>query len=212
MFKSRTDPNANSAAPSVDDLRRQARHRLIGAAVLVLVAVVGFPMVFDTSPRPIAADVPIVIPAQPALAPLTPAAPVAAAPAAPTEPQVAKVEPAPATPAPVKTPTPAPEAPAKLSPPAAPPAAKTAAPAAASAPATGERFVVQVGAYADQARAREVRLKIERAGLKTYTQVAKTSEGSRIRVRLGPFNTRAEADKVAQKIKSLGLTPGVLTL
>ena len=206
MFKSRTDSNANSAAPSVDDLRRQARHRLIGAAVLVLVAVVGFPMVFDTSPRPIAADVPIVIPAQPALVPLTPAAPVAVAPAAPAEPQVAKVEPAPATPAP------APEAPAKPSAPATPPVAKTAAPAAASAPATGERFVVQVGAYADQARAREVRLKIERAGLKTYTQVAKTSEGNRIRVRLGPFNTRAEADKVAQKIKSLGLTPGVLTL
>jgi DedD protein len=206
MFKSRTDSNANSAAPSVDDLRRQARHRLIGAAVLVLVAVVGFPMVFDTSPRPIAADVPIVIPAQPALAPLTPATPVAAAPAAQAEPQVAKVEPAPATPAP------APEVPAKPSAPATPPAAKTAAPAAESAPATGERFVVQVGAYADQARAREVRLKIERAGLKTYTQVAKTSEGNRIRVRLGPFNTRAEADKVAQKIKSLGLTPGVLTL
>lgn len=189
MFKSRTDSNANSAAPSVDDLRRQARHRLIGAAVLVAVAVVGFPMVFDTSPRPIAPDVPIVIPAQPALAPL--------APAAPAEPQVTKVEPAP----PATEPATAPVVPAK-----------TAAPAAASAPATGERFVVQVGAYADQARAREVRLKIERAGLKTYTQVAKTSEGNRTRVRLGPFKTRAEADKVAQKIKSLGLTPGVLTL
>ncbi len=210
MFKFRSDSNANSAAPSVDDLRRQARHRLIGASVLVLVAVVGFPMVFDTNPRPIAADVPIVIPAQPALAPLTPVAPAAGVPAAPVEPQVAKAEPAPTTPAPVTAP--APEVPAKPSAPAAPPAAKTAAPAAASAPATGERFVVQVGAYADQARAREVRLKIERAGLKTYTQVAKTSEGNRIRVRLGPFNTRAEADKVAQKIKSLGLTPGVLTL
>lgn len=200
MFKSRTDSNANSAAPSVDDLRRQARHRLIGAAVLVAVAVVGFPMVFDTSPRPIAPDVPIVIPAQPALAPLTPAAPA--------EPQVAKVEPAP----PAPEPAPAPVVPTKPSAPATSPAATNAAPAAASAPATGERFVVQVGAYADQARAREVRLKIERAGLKTYTQVAKTSEGNRIRVRLGPFNTRAEADKVAQKIKSLGLTPGVLTL
>ncbi len=210
MFKFRSDSNANSAAPSVDDLRRQARHRLIGASVLVLVAVVGFPMVFDTNPRPIAADVPIVIPAQPALAPLTPVAPAAGVPAAPVEPQVAKAEPAPTTPAPVTAP--APEVPAKPSAPAAPLAAKTAAPAAASAPATGERFVVQVGAYADQARAREVRLKIERAGLKTYTQVAKTSEGNRIRVRLGPFNTRAEADKVAQKIKSLGLTPGVLTL
>ena len=205
MFKSRSESKANSAAPSVDDLRRQARHRLIGAAVLVVVAVVGFPMVFDTNPRPIAADIPIAIPAQPALAPLTPAAPVAATPAAPVE-AVAVQAPA----EPPAAPSPAPASPAKAAPPA--PVAKAAASAAPSAPATGERYVVQVGAYADQARAREVRLKIERAGLKTYTQVAKTSEGNRIRVRLGPFNTRAEADKVAQKIKSLGLTPGVLTL
>lgn len=204
MFKSRSESKANSAAPSVDDLRRQARHRLIGAAVLVVVAVVGFPMVFDTNPRPIAADIPIAIPAQPALAPLTPAAPVAAAPSAPVE---ALAVQAPAEP---PAPSPAPASSAKAAPPA--PAAKAAASAAPSAPATGERYVVQVGAYADQARAREVRLKIERAGLKTYTQVAKTSEGNRIRVRLGPYNTRAEADKVAQKIKSLGLTPGVLTL
>jgi DedD protein len=205
MFKSRSESKANSAAPSVDDLRRQARHRLIGAAVLVVVAVVGFPMVFDTNPRPIAADIPIAIPAQPALAPLTPAAPVAATPAAPVE-AVAVQAPA----EPPAAPSPAPASPAKAAPPA--PVAKAAASAAPSTPATGERYVVQVGAYADQARAREVRLKIERAGLKTYTQVAKTSEGNRIRVRLGPYNTRAEADKVAQKIKSLGLTPGVLTL
>lgn len=197
MFKSRSESKANSAAPSIDDLRRQARHRLIGVAVLVLVAVVGFPMVFDTTPRPIAADVPIVIPSQPALAPLTPVAPLTAA--APMEPIAEKVPPAPA-PAP-ESPTPPPTV-----------AAKTETTTAPTAPATGERYVVQVGAYAEQARAREVRLKIERAGLKTYTQVAKTAQGNRIRVRLGPFDTRAEADQVAQKIKSMGLTPGVLTL
>jgi DedD protein len=78
--------------------------------------------------------------------------------------------------------------------------------------ASGERFVVQVGAYADVASARVVRQKIERAGLKTYTQVAKTPQGNRTRVRLGPFNSRAEAERAAQKIKSLGLTPSILTL
>jgi DedD protein len=208
MFKFRSEPKANSAAPSVDDLRRQARHRLIGAVVLVVVSVVGFPMVFDTNPRPISADIPIVIPAQPALAPLTPAAPVVATPA-PVEAVAAQA------PAESSTPSPAPASPIKPAPPVTAPAANAAASAAPAAPAdpsSGERYVVQVGAYADQARAREVRLKIERSGLKTYTQVAKTSEGTRIRVRLGPYNTRAEADKVAQKIKSLGLTPGVLTL
>jgi len=69
-----------------------------------------------------------------------------------------------------------------------------------------------VGAFADAQRAREVRLKLERAGLKTYTHVAETSEGKRIRVRLGPFSTRAEAEKAAAKAKSLGLQAAILTL
>jgi DedD protein len=96
--------------------------------------------------------------------------------------------------------------------PVAKPAEKPAAKAPAKPDAKGERFVVQVGAYADVASARVVRQKIERAGLKTYTQVAKTQQGNRTRVRLGPFNSRAEAERAAQKIKSLGLTPSILTL
>ena len=43
--------------------------------------------------------------------------------------------------------------------------------------------MVQVGAFADAAHAQEVRQKLERAGLKTYTHVAETKEGKRIRVR-----------------------------
>ncbi|XAH22397.1 SPOR domain-containing protein [Xylophilus sp. GW821-FHT01B05] len=49
-------------AESADALRRRARHRLIGAAVLVVLGVVGFPLLFDTQPRPIAVDIPISIP------------------------------------------------------------------------------------------------------------------------------------------------------
>lgn len=53
---------------------------------------------------------------------------------------------------------------------------------AAPAPAAAEgRMVVQVGAFADVAKAREARLKLEKAGLKTYTQVAETKDGKRIR-------------------------------
>ena len=37
------------------------------------------------------------------------------------------------------------------------------------------RFVVQVGAFADAATAREARQKVEKLGLKTYTQVVETS-------------------------------------
>ena len=48
---------SNSPAESVEVLRRRARHRLIGATVLVIIGVVGFPLVFDTQPRPVSVDI-----------------------------------------------------------------------------------------------------------------------------------------------------------
>ncbi|HEY9239040.1 MAG TPA: SPOR domain-containing protein, partial [Burkholderiaceae bacterium] len=74
------------------------------------------------------------------------------------------------------------------------------------------RFVLQVGAFADAAAARETRSKVEKLGLKTYTQVASTPAGNRIRVRVGPFATREDADKALAKAKGAGLSAVVLTL
>jgi DedD protein len=83
---------------------------------------------------------------------------------------------------------------------------------AAASDATVGRFVVQVGAFAENEKARDARLKVERAGLKTYVHVAETPQGKRIRVRAGPFTTRAEAEKAAAKIKTLDLPAAILTL
>jgi DedD protein len=217
----------NAAAESAEVLRQRARHRLLGAAVLVVLAVIGFPFLFDTQPRTVSVDIAVEIPeknksrspANPVEAAPTPAASPTPLPpeqglsakeevVAPTAANAAK--PAPVTPAvPVTSPPP----------PAKPEAAKVeAAKAEPDKPPTAEakdgaaRFVVQVGAYADADKAREVRRKLEKAGLKTYTHVAETKEGKRTRVRLGPFATRDEADKAADKAKQLEFTPAVLTL
>jgi DedD protein len=240
LFKSRKKVDEPVAAPtpaeSIEAMRRRARHRLIGAAVLVLAAVIGFPLLFDTQPRMVAVDIPIEIPdrnkVQPLPAPTAPvaagrvtpapaasapaAAPVAAAPAAPVASAVAEAPPAEPATKPAEPPKPVARAE-----PAAPkpdPKAEEAAKARAllegrsvEAAASG-RFVVQVGAFADAAKAREARQKVERAGLKTYTNVAETKDGKRIRVRAGPFASRAEADKAAEKIKGLDLPAAILTL
>ena len=84
-------------------------------------------------------------------------------------------------------------------------------PASAAAPA-GQRFVVQAGAYSDAAKLREARAKIDRLGLKTYTQVIDSDKGSRTRVRVGPFESRAEAEAVAEKIKRGGVPSAILAL
>jgi cell division septation protein DedD len=77
---------------------------------------------------------------------------------------------------------------------------------------TGARFVVQAGTFSDDGKLREVRSKLEKAGIATYTQVIEGKEGRRVRVRVGPFTKRDEADKMANKIKQLQLQPQVLTL
>jgi DedD protein len=77
-------PTPPSAPESVEVMRKRARHRLIGAAVLVLLGVIGFPLLFDSQPRPIAVDIPIEIPDKAKVAPLG-APQVAASSAAPSQ-------------------------------------------------------------------------------------------------------------------------------
>ena len=88
-------------------------------------------------------------------------------------------------------------------------AAKPDAQAAAEAPG---RFVEQVGAYADAAVAREARARVEKLGLRTYTQTVDTDNGKRIRVRVGPFAARDDAEKAAATVKTGGLPAAVLAL
>ena len=288
FFKFRRGDSAStpSAGPatqvqSVEVLRKRAKQRLIGASVLVLMGVVGFPLVFDTEPRPVAGDIPIEIPGKNALKPLViPASPAPAvtspraasatasekvaaaaslspreeifsskpvsAPAESAPPAIkkeAKPEPRPAVkpepkPAPkpevkpvakpaVKAETsPAPKnnaanddgarAIALLNGTQAPKAAAVAKPAAteetkAAAAETKGRMVVQVGAFADASKADETRRRLEGAGLKTYTQAVDTKDGKRIRVRVGPFASKSEAEKAVNKIRSLDLPVAILS-
>lgn len=68
---------------------------------------------------------------------------------------------------------------------------------------------MQVGAFSEPATAREVRLKVEKLGLKTYTQVVETEGGRRTRVRIGPFASREEAMQTLARIQAANL-PGVV--
>ncbi|HLO95847.1 MAG TPA: SPOR domain-containing protein [Burkholderiaceae bacterium] len=78
--------------------------------------------------------------------------------------------------------------------------------------AAGGRFIVQVGAFAEARAAQDMRAKVEKLGLKTYTQAVETPDGKRIRVRVGPFASRDEADRAAAKLRGSGLGGTVLTL
>ena len=310
----KNEPAASGPQETIDTLRRRARHRLIGAAVLVGLAIIGFPLLFDTQPRPVAVNAPITIPDKDKVAPLRTPDPVPAAaslgereemvsgavaprggertasasaaavaparrasaekPAAPTRdarPDAAAAdarakaeeaarlkaeEAARAKAAQAKREEEAKAAQARrdddrsqaqtdaqakreeaarakreqearakreselrakreeaararalLEGRGTPSADKPAA-----ADAKGGRFIVQVGAFADDSAVREARQKAERAGVKTYTQTVETSAGKRTRVRAGPFSSREDADKAAGALKKAGLGGSVLSL
>lgn len=286
MFKRKIDaaPTApHSPNDAVQHARTRARQRLVGAAVLLVIGIIGFPLVFESQPRPIPVDIaidipkrdgaaPLVVPAErpnvsaspapglevhstsaarteagrpaggtaaksptaaktgdaiitetkaeagrdvasarPALAPTSPAAKPAVKPSALPPLVVAndarrKPEPSPLRPATTTTPTtdtPAPSDAARAR------ALLDGKPVAA---AEAPRYVVQVGAFAEAEAAREVRVKVEKLGMKTYTQIAQTPSGSRIRVRVGPFTTRDEADRALAKARAAGVAANVLTL
>jgi DedD protein len=218
----------------VQAARTQARRRLVGALVLLLIGIIGFPLLFETQPRPLPVDTPILVP-EGTPARVTAPAPVAQRPPpvippdAGTESAVVPVQLAAASspsvhsvPSPASTAAPPPAAP--VAPPAAAPAASKPSPAAvaakpakpapepAPAAAPSGRFVVQVGAYNELERMKAARARLEKLGFKSYTQDVDTASGKRTRVRVGPFATRQEAESVAAKVKAGGLQAAILTL
>jgi DedD protein len=238
-----------TAPASIEAVRKQARFRLIGSAVLVLVAVVVFPLVFDTQPRPVSVDTPIIVPDRNSAPQLSAASwpaghrPVPEQPMAERAPQRAvsqssvpsepltqqELEALKSASATVQSQASQARQVTASSASAAKPATPPKAPStsseadkprphhdAAKSPAkteTGERHVVQVGAYTDPEKVREVRRKLEQAGFKTYAQAIDGKDGKRVvRVRVGPFDKKSEAEKVAARVRKLELPVSLLEL
>ncbi|MBK7050126.1 MAG: hypothetical protein RL710_1525 [Pseudomonadota bacterium] len=151
-------------------------------------------------PSPVAS-----VPALPVARPVVTAA-KSAIPALPAVP-VAKPEavggaqkPAPA-PAPAPLPAP-PPAPAPLP---APPPAPAPTHTSAEVSPVPQQYFIQVGAFADLQNARKTMTQLEAMGLDAGAAPVVVKDGRLTRIRVGPFQNRAEARKAADKIKAQGL-------
>ena len=80
------------------------------------------------------------------------------------------------------------------------------------AAAASSHYIIQVGAFAEAEKASEVRAKLQMAGVSAFTQNVKTSTGNRIRVRVGPFNSKEEAERAAAKVKAQGLPAALVPM
>ena len=173
-------------SPEASEIRRRGRQRLIGAVAIALLLIVFVPMLLDSEPRAKRDEPKLDIPPRDNAPPLPPPVAAPATPKASAPAPVADEAKKPAPKVAVVVP--------KAEPKAAEPKAAEAKPAAA---AKADGFAIQVGAFADDDKLKQVRDKLTAAKVATYTEPA----GSLTRLRVGPFATRDEAEKTAATVR-----------
>lgn len=108
-------------------------------------------------------------------------------------------------PAPALAP-PAPSRPASPTPPA-PAAGKGAEPAE---PGSQPGYYLHAGLFAQEANARKLQARLLNAHLPAFRQSLKTPQGQRIRVRVGPFSTRQQAEAQRRTLRTMDVEAVVL--
>lgn len=207
-----------------DPEQQRARHRLIGASVLVLIAVVGLPRILDNKPKSVNNDIAVnIVTSLPA--------PNAAMPA--SDEKVKAAVPAIEAPAKEKEVIPVKEPVATTSPQVKPDAKSPSMSKAnsiglaageevvvAPSPATKSKaeelpkkagagkYVIQIGAFASEERANGWINKMKDQKIPNYVINKTGADGVKLYVlRAGPFADKDAAEAAEKKVKSMGLSP-----
>jgi DedD protein len=64
---------------------------------------------------------------------------------------------------------------------------------------------LQIGVFSDPENVKKMQVQLSDKGLKSKSELIDTSKGKKTRLRVGPFNTKKEADLALAKLKSLKL-------
>lgn len=186
-------------------LKRQARHRLVGAVALMLAIVIFLPMVFDSEPGVNVGNIELRIPDKTEVAEFRPEATADQ----PAEPAAGAVSDAIRTPAEVPVVTKAPPverkvvAPKVVKPVQEVPKPKTVAPKKTAQPSG---WVLQVGAYSREDAGHQMLDNLKKRGFPAYTEKV----AGMLRVRVGGYPSREAAEKVKLKLEAIGLQPNLI--
>ena len=218
---------AEELALTEDPEQQRARHRLIGATVLVLIAVVGLPRILDSRPKTAPNDIAVNI---------VTSLPI---PGAETKPAEAKVESKseeksktesesskPDTKADVKSVAPSASAPAKSAGLGLAAGEEVVAPqsnakpkledpnkaaAASNPPLSTSKFVIQIGAFASESNVNALVARLKSQKIPSYVLNKAGTDGSKMfLVRAGPYTDKDAAEAAEKKIKAMGLTPRIV--
>ncbi|HZV98281.1 MAG TPA: SPOR domain-containing protein [Methylophilaceae bacterium] len=213
--------------------KKRARRRLVGAVALVLLMITILPMVLDDKANKTPQqEIAITIPSQDGefTSKVVPVVPDAAPAAQPSEipedtQQNVPAEAAPSKdiPKPIELPPAAgPSAEAKPSEPIIIPTEQAKkevqkpeppakAPVEKNPAAKNNALFVQIGVFSDPANVKQLQQKLQAQGFKSQTEKLPTATGDKIRLRIGPFASRDDAESALDKVKESGLSGMVVS-
>ena len=210
---------AEELALTEDPEQQRARHRLIGAAVLVLIAVVGLPRILDNKPKSVTNDIAVnivtslPIPSVDTRPTEKPKAEVSSDSSSKEAVNETKADPKPEVKAEAKTETkaanPAPSKSGVLGLGSGEEVVGAPANTTANPALNGSgKFVIQIGAFASEERAKGWIAKLKEQKIPNYVLNKNSPDGTKLYVlRAGPYADKEAAEAAEKKIKAMGLTP-----
>ena len=210
-----------------DPEQQRARHRLIGAAVLVLIAVIGLPRILDNKPKSVNNDIAInIVTSLPIPGAITPATDAKGEAKSPEKPNTQTPEQNTPKAAIALAPEPKVDAKSEAKPTAATKGSTLGLAAGEEVvanpskqkieevtPKTGTsngsgKFVIQIGAFASEERAKGWINKMKDQKIPNYVINKTSPDGTNLFVlRAGPFMDRDTAEAAEKKVKAMGLSP-----
>lgn len=222
--RSRTDTGTSAARRLAEDYaddtldpdfpqKQRARRRLIGAVVLLAVAIIVLPIIFEHKPRPVSEDVAVKVANgqgqnQKPKVEARKADPLPPAPAARNDAALDAGEEIVSTPSNGSAGAGADKPRADDAKPEtrvaeARPAAKVDKPAEK---ATSGKYLILIGAFASEERAKNWLVKLKESKVPAYVEKKMVADGERNLLRAGPFSDRESAEAAEKRVRAIGLT------
>jgi DedD protein len=221
---------AQELALTEDPEQQRARHRLIGAAVLVFFAVVGLPRFLDNKPKSVTNDIAVNIvtslpipsmDSKPSDMPKDTSTDKVSKDPVPESKVEVKPEPKVEAKAEIKLVAPSPakstglglaageEVVGALAKPKPDDVTQNSTAASATSATTGSgKFIIQIGAFASEERAKGWITKLKEQKIPNYVLNKNSTDGTKLYVlRAGPYTDKDAAEAAEKKIKAMGLSP-----
>ncbi|HEU0203893.1 MAG TPA: SPOR domain-containing protein, partial [Burkholderiaceae bacterium] len=72
------------------------------------------------------------------------------------------------------------------------------------------KFLLQAAAFSSEAAAKKLAERLRKAGVQPFIERIDTRDGARFRVRVGPYATRDEAQRVQSRLREIGVAAAIL--